>query len=122
MGNFFDKVRNGEVAGPRKREFTLESWRSAFETDGSSDKVDEALYTAGIHIYTKLDAIRRVLAASSTTSLSNETRRLALVALANREFHTIERLMLEQLAARSDSNQDRRRTKLRCPVRYAIND
>jgi hypothetical protein len=100
MGNFLDKVRHGNVAGPRKRAFTLESWKKAFDEHSSGDNLDKALYTSGAHIHAKLNAIRAALAGSSLAKLSTETHVRALVAMANREFHMLEQKMGDAAEAR----------------------
>lgn len=100
MGSFLDKVRHGAIAGPRKRAFTLESWKKAFDKHSSGDNQDRALHVSGGHINAKLSAIREVLAGSLLAKLSTETRVRALVGIANREFHLLEQKMRDVAEAR----------------------
>lgn len=89
MGEFFEKVRRGAVAGPRKRTFTLDAWKDAYERYLPSDAVDKNLYVSGRHIHAKLSAVRDVLSKLSLAKLSTTTRVKALVAAVNHEYETL---------------------------------
>ncbi|MBR8283636.1 hypothetical protein [Burkholderia vietnamiensis] len=104
MGKFFEKVRHGRVVGPRKREFTLEGWRAAYDEFSSSDKVDDALYASGRHIHAKLAAIRNATALSSLSRLSTETRIKAFVAAANHQFEALELKMNKRAEEVANAN------------------
>lgn len=90
VGTFSEKVRHGEVVGPRKRTFTLDGWKAAYEGFSSNDQADKALYVSGKHICAKLEAIRKATVRSSLTRLSTETQIKALVSAANHQFEAFE--------------------------------
>lgn len=98
MGVFTEKVRHGEIIGPRKRTFTEAGWKQAYEEFSSGDEADTALYISGKHIHTKLAAIRKVISESSLSCLSTETRIKALVSFANHQYEALE-LQMSKLAA-----------------------
>lgn len=103
MGEFFEKVRRGSIAGPRKRTFKLKTWEQEFEKNGPHDKVDLSLYVSGHHIHNKLNAIRKALSKSSLSGLSTETRVKAFIAAANHEY---EALLINALKATQISRND----------------
>lgn len=98
MGDFAEKVRHGQITGPRKRTFTEAGWERAYEQFSSGDITDDLLYASGKHIHTKLSAIRKVIRESSLSSLSTETRIKALISFANHQYEALE-LQLSKLAA-----------------------
>lgn len=90
MGEFSQKVRHGDVIGPRKRTFTLEGWKNNYETSSQIDEMDTTLYDAGKLIHAKLSAIRGVVEQSPLSSLSRETRIKAFVAATNHQFEAVQ--------------------------------
>lgn len=89
MGNFLKLVRHGEVDGPRKRVFTPDSWKVAFEQHSSGDQEDLLLFRSGLRIHTKLAAIRGALAKSQLRRLSSVAVRKVLVAAANHQYQVL---------------------------------
>ena len=114
MSKFYEKVRHGSVVGPRKRTFTLERWKKAYEQLSSGDKMDTVLYVSGKHIHAKLTAIRNAIDQSSLSRLSTETRVKALVATANHQFEALELQMRDRSAdiACTDENSELHLRKL----------
>lgn len=104
MGEFFERVRRGRVVGPRRRTFTLEGWKKAYEEFSSNDKADAALYASGQHIHAKLASIRNATAMSSLSHLSTETRIRALVAAANHQFEALELQMNKRAKEVADAD------------------
>jgi len=102
VGDFSEKVRHGNVDGPRKRSFTLDGWRKAYEEFSSGDKTDSDLYVSGQHIHAKLAAIRKAAEGLSLSRLSTKTRIQALVAFANHQFEAVELRMQDHAAAKAD--------------------
>lgn len=98
MSKFSEKVRHGNVVGPRKRTFTLDGWKKAYEQLSSGDEIDTALYVSGKYIHAKLAAIRNAADQSSLSRLSTETRIKAFVAVANHQFEAIELQMMDRAA------------------------
>jgi hypothetical protein len=106
LSKFCDKVKRGKITGPRKREFTLDGWRNAYEEFSSNDKLDTVLHIAGTHIHTKLSAIRDTLAQSSLPRLSTETRVKALVAAANHQLESFELQLRRQAKEAASHNEN----------------
>ncbi len=98
MGTFSEKVKRGNVIGPRKHTFTLEGWKKAYEEFSSDDTADTALYISGKHIHAKLAAIRKATDQSSLSRLSTETRVKAFVSAANHQFEALELQMKARAA------------------------
>lgn len=90
MGSFFEKVKRGDIIGPRKRSFTLDGWGAAFKSNDSNGPLDTALFSSGKLISAKLAAVRRTADQSSLSRLSTGTRIQAFVATANHQFEAFE--------------------------------
>lgn len=108
MGNFLKMVRHGHISGPRKRSFTCEKWKLAFDQQNSGDAEDLRLFNSGLRIHTKLTAIRSALSTSKLSKLSTATAVKALVAAANHQYEAIDYQMRQaiQLTPTSEIQND----------------
>ncbi len=121
MGNFLIRVRQGQVAGPRRRTFTPERWTENYSEFSSGDIEDVALYNSGLYIHSKLQAIRDATQRSSLNALSTETRVKAFLAVANHQFEALQYQLRKQLAeaSASDSKEFHVRDLAKTQIRHA---
>lgn len=88
MGEFTEKLRNNEIAGPLRRTFSAARFRQAHAQFARTDDSDNSTLAAGIAIHQKLDAIRAALPQSKDVSATTKVR--SLVAMANHAFFVTE--------------------------------
>lgn len=105
MGKFLKKVRHGEIDGPRKRTFTPDLWKAAFEQHSSGDEEDVLLLSSGLRIHTKLAAIRGVLSKSRLRNLSTVALGKVLVATANHQYEALLHQVRQTNAAIANNKQ-----------------
>jgi hypothetical protein len=61
MGKFIDQVRASKVSHPTQKNFSIESWKKAYNSYADHSEEDQRLFESGLWVFDKLNTIRNRL-------------------------------------------------------------